>query len=609
MDNTNNILTGLSVISQVPLDSKRHILNEAALIDLGLNNNLAYIYYDGLIVYCAEEGTRYQWKEISVGVGPGLLNDDFVYPPGIIVNGIDYSNKSYNFFSADNDSAFQRNLMGAFVRGRNETYYGDVGFGANDLGISDSPSTTKGALADYSTIGGGLNNSITLLGIQAVISGGFRNTNGGKSSGIGSGSDCIINDGAWYSFIGGGVGNTIFSTGVTQGAFIGTGNGNTILGENSGIVTGFFNNIILEAKRSLIGAGQSNEINQNNCFIGSGFTNKAGAFGSFIGSGANNETKGNLGSILGAGNISDSYGEVALGLYGTTYIPASRVAVNIADRILNVGIGLNNATRIDAFSIFKNGVGTLPTVTNALITAASGKAIVTKEYLSAQIAAIPPADGSETKITSGTGISVTGVGTIGSPYIINNTHDGSETKIANGTNTTVSGSGTIGSPYQITVPTPDGSETKLVNGTNTTVTGSGTIGSPYQVNVSFAATPQVIVLNLNTWVKDQQHSILTGLTTSTILDVQVKLQCIVDYGSFVVGDIVSVGAPEVNDSGGHPDQGIGVEFNNINPTVVRILVGVGIYIMNPWSADGSNNGVHTVGSESNWSVRLIVTYI
>lgn len=99
MENTNNILTGLVVAGQVPLDAKTYVINEATLMDLGPNNNLAYTYHKGLKVNCIAERTIYEWKEMGVGE-EGLLPTNFTYPNGLIVNGIDYSNKQYNFVSA-----------------------------------------------------------------------------------------------------------------------------------------------------------------------------------------------------------------------------------------------------------------------------------------------------------------------------------------------------------------------------------------------------------------------------------------------------------------------------------------------------------------------------
>ncbi len=65
--------------------------------------------------------------------------------------------------------------------------------------------------------------------------------------------------------------------------------------------------------------------------------------------------------------------------------------------------------------------------------------------------------------------------------------DGSDTKIANGTNTTVTGNGTVATPYSISTPTYDGSETKVMSGANVTITGAGTVASPYIVNSSGGA--------------------------------------------------------------------------------------------------------------------------
>ena len=140
------------------------------------------------------------------------------------------------------------------------------------------------------------------------------------------------------------------------------------------------------------------------------------------------------------------------------------------------------------------------------------------------------ANGSETKINSGTNTTVTGLGTIASPYVINSTDtvaNGSETKINEGDNITITGTGTVLNPYivnadltdlgivktvanEVTAPgqslsiinseltgkvlvtkeyvqsvipaTPDGSETKLNAGDNITIAGVGTVLNPYIIN-------------------------------------------------------------------------------------------------------------------------------
>ena len=112
-------------------------------------------------------------------------------------------------------------------------------------------------------------------------------------------------------------------------------------------------------------------------------------------------------------------------------------------------------------------------------------------------------DGSETKVTAGTNISVTGAGTIATPYVINSTD--TNTTYSAGTalslvgttfnNTapdqtvvlTQGGATTITGTYpnftiSSTNTIADGSETKLTAGTNITITGNGTIATPYVIS-------------------------------------------------------------------------------------------------------------------------------
>lgn len=94
-----NIPTGLKITSQIPLDAKQYCLNEDTLSYLGISDNLAYTYYEGLIVYCFQEKTKYEWRQVNPGEeNTGLLGLDFTYPNGINVYGVDYSNRSFNFF-------------------------------------------------------------------------------------------------------------------------------------------------------------------------------------------------------------------------------------------------------------------------------------------------------------------------------------------------------------------------------------------------------------------------------------------------------------------------------------------------------------------------------
>ena len=86
----------------------------------------------------------------------------------------------------------------------------------------------------------------------------------------------------------------------------------------------------------------------------------------------------------GDGNTASSYGETALGLFGT--IVAGTAGTWVAtDRLFGLGNGTTSGSRSDALTILKNGLATLPSVTNALIDAEpTGKAIATKEWVIAQ---------------------------------------------------------------------------------------------------------------------------------------------------------------------------------------------------------------------------------
>lgn len=95
----NNILGGLRVQTQIPLDVKTYSKNEETLSNLGIGNQLAYTYTQGLVIYTIEEQTRWEWREVNIGEeNTGLLDLDFVYPNGINTFGIDYSLKKFNFF-------------------------------------------------------------------------------------------------------------------------------------------------------------------------------------------------------------------------------------------------------------------------------------------------------------------------------------------------------------------------------------------------------------------------------------------------------------------------------------------------------------------------------
>jgi hypothetical protein len=120
----------------------------------------------------------------------------------------------------------------------------------------------------------------------------------------------------------------------------------------------------------------------------SAFGRVSSAFGAFT------EAIGDFSTAFGRQNFSRSYGETALGIGATIYTPSTSGATefrtaNSTDRLFVIGnaIDADNdnfvdlAERSNAIIILKNGLTRLPSTTNAMITAADGKAVVTKEYL------------------------------------------------------------------------------------------------------------------------------------------------------------------------------------------------------------------------------------
>ena len=97
-----DIAKGLRVATMFPLDAKTFATTISELLSLGINNNLAFTYYNGLRVYCLENRITYEWKEISFGE-TGLIPQSFPYPPNTIVDGVNYSGKIFNFVAVNSE--------------------------------------------------------------------------------------------------------------------------------------------------------------------------------------------------------------------------------------------------------------------------------------------------------------------------------------------------------------------------------------------------------------------------------------------------------------------------------------------------------------------------
>lgn len=111
--------------------------------------------------------------------------------------------------------------------------------------------------------------------------------------------------------------------------------------------------------------------------------------------GSQTTATGDYSHVEGRFNYARSSGEHSGGIYGTDYTPTNTAT----DRLVNYGNGTAELSKSDAFTVFKTGLATLPSVTNALIDAASGKAVVTKEYLATLITA--PSTNLQRTVTAG----------------------------------------------------------------------------------------------------------------------------------------------------------------------------------------------------------------
>ncbi len=262
-------------------------------------------------------------------------------------------------------------------------------------GVANS-STAEGA-----TIGGGSTN--TACGINSTVVGGTTNVACGENSIVGGGSTNQAT--ALNSSVVGGTTNHAFGV----NSFVGGGTTNLANALNTSVSGGTTNQALGIA--SCVLGGTSNTANGENSNIGGGSANITNGLNSAIAGGQSNIASGDYSSISGGRyNFAKSYGEWVGGLYGTDYTAASISTFQPTDRIFNIGNGLGGSTRSDALTILKNGLASLPSVTNALITTASGKAIITKEFADAayvKISTVAPLSSGSTGIAGEVRITAT----------------------------------------------------------------------------------------------------------------------------------------------------------------------------------------------------------
>lgn len=94
-----DLQTSLKTATQIPLDEKLYVKELSEINTLGDNNYKAFLYYEDMVVSVVENHKQYIWREeLVTNEQDGLLSNSFTYPSNSVVNEIDYSGRTFNFF-------------------------------------------------------------------------------------------------------------------------------------------------------------------------------------------------------------------------------------------------------------------------------------------------------------------------------------------------------------------------------------------------------------------------------------------------------------------------------------------------------------------------------
>ena len=347
---------GFNVPKQVRLDSITGVQNELALKNLGIGNNLAFKYYEGLKIYCKNEKTEYVWREV-VGIETGLLDTHFTYPTYPPVDGIDYSGKSFNFFEIPNSNIEPDGSETKLTQGANIIITG-AGTTLNPYNISSNVTASQTYLTE------GTNVDITGLGTLS--------------------SPYIINTNLSDLGIVKTVGSEVIAPGQTLSII-----NSEITGK--ALVTKEYVQSVIPATAD----GSETKLNpgDNITITGSGTISNPYIINSITSEGVVYINPGDNIEIIGNGTVENPYVITAIAT-NTTYSAGTGVSL--------IGTTFNNTAPDQIITLTQGGLttitGTYPNFTISSTGATS--------------------DGSETKINNGTTTIVSGIGTIGSPYVL-----------------------------------------------------------------------------------------------------------------------------------------------------------------------------------------------
>ncbi|WP_035647317.1 hypothetical protein [Flavobacterium sp. ASV13] len=120
------------------------------------------------------------------------------------------------------------------------------------------------------------------------------------------------------------------------------------------------------------------------------------------------------------------------------------------------------------------------------------------------------------------------------------------------------------------------------------------------------------VLLLESFVLDRNFTVDTGFTVGTeITSVVAMLVCKTSNNGFFPNDVVTAPTPYPQDSGRTAAQGIGVQYTNVSPDSIKVMVNDQLTIMTAYNATvnaPANNVLISGVDAAKWSIKLIVGY-
>ncbi|MCF6182597.1 tail fiber domain-containing protein [Lutibacter sp.] len=275
-------------------------------------------------------GADQHFLNVQVNTGTGLVDlgtTEFMAVP--------YAKHATTAATATNITGLEKITEGANTGwrliGRDPTLYGDIGNNATDLSFSNTTSPILGATGNYSTAMG---NYTTASGSSSTAMGNHTTASGLITTAMGD-----------YT--------------TASGQFsIAMGNHTTASGNYS---TAMGASTTASGERTTAMGDAATASGTNATAMGN-----------------NTTASGDISTAMGFQTKAESYISTVVGRYNLG--GGSATSWTTTDPLFEIGNGSSSSNLSNALTVLKNGTITAPSVTNALITTAGAKALITKEY-------------------------------------------------------------------------------------------------------------------------------------------------------------------------------------------------------------------------------------